>query len=106
MPKSVLYTDTGANIVTILFFLWGFAYGLLDGKWHKTLSFNVTKFRSGLEKQTDRMLMAVLNSHFQSSLHLSNSQAAGLSSAYFGAYFICPPPLLSRDGFSAELDSE
>ncbi|KAF7561972.1 hypothetical protein G7046_g2168 [Stylonectria norvegica] len=62
-------------LVTILFFLWGFAYGLLD----------------------------VLNSHFQSSLHISSSMAAGLSSAYFGAYFVCPPTIsgwiLRRTGF-------
>ncbi|KAK4463292.1 Glucose/galactose transporter [Cladorrhinum samala] len=62
-------------LVTILFFLWGFAYGLLD----------------------------VLNSHFRSLLSLSASQAAGLSSAYFGAYFLLPPTLsayvLRRFGF-------
>lgn len=50
------------SLVTALFFLWGFAYGLLD----------------------------VLNSHFQSLLHLSGSQASGLTAAYFGAYFLCP----------------
>lgn len=49
-------------LVTILFFLWGFAYGLLD----------------------------VLNSHFQSELNITASKAAGLASAYFGAYFLCP----------------
>ncbi|KAL8289307.1 hypothetical protein RB601_005282 [Gaeumannomyces tritici] len=62
-------------LVTILFFLWGFAYGLLD----------------------------VLNAHFQSSLNLTGSMSAGLSSAYFGAYFICPPTIsgwiLRRSGF-------
>ncbi|OAA59849.1 glucose galactose transporter [Niveomyces insectorum RCEF 264] len=64
-------------LVTILFFLWGFAYGLLD----------------------------VLNQHFQATLHISSSMAAGLSSAYFGAYFVCPPTisgwLLRRAGFRA-----
>ncbi|KAI1847476.1 hypothetical protein JX265_012316 [Neoarthrinium moseri] len=63
------------GLVTILFFLWGFAYGLLD----------------------------VLNSHFQKSLNISNSMAAGLSAAYFGAYFVCPPTIsgyiLRRFGF-------
>ncbi|PTU25659.1 hypothetical protein P175DRAFT_0554891 [Aspergillus ochraceoroseus IBT 24754] len=49
-------------LVTILFFLWGFAYGLLD----------------------------VLNSHFQSTLHISASRSSGLQASYFGAYFICP----------------
>ncbi|KAK4192268.1 Glucose/galactose transporter [Podospora australis] len=62
-------------LVTILFFLWGFAYGLLD----------------------------VLNSHFQRQLSISASMAAGLSSAYFGAYFLCPPTIsgyiLRRFGF-------
>ncbi|KAF2477490.1 glucose/galactose transporter [Lindgomyces ingoldianus] len=62
-------------LVTILFFLWGFAYGLLD----------------------------VLNSHFQSTLHISPSEASGLSAAYFGAYFLCPLTvsgwILRRFGF-------
>ncbi|KKY19155.1 putative l-fucose permease glucose galactose transporter [Diplodia seriata] len=49
-------------LVTILFFLWGFAYGLLD----------------------------VLNSHFQADLNITASKASGLSAAYFGAYFLCP----------------
>ncbi|KAL1647452.1 hypothetical protein SLS58_002782 [Diplodia intermedia] len=50
------------SLVTILFFLWGFAYGLLD----------------------------VLNSHFQADLNITASKASGLSAAYFGAYFLCP----------------
>ncbi|PYH94326.1 MFS general substrate transporter [Aspergillus ellipticus CBS 707.79] len=62
-------------LVTILFFLWGFAYGLLD----------------------------VLNSHFQAELNISASMASGLSAAYFGAYFICPLTvsgwILRRYGF-------
>lgn len=49
-------------LVTILFFLWGFAYGLLD----------------------------VLNSQFQLIIHISNGQSIGLHSAYFGAYFVAP----------------
>jgi FHS family L-fucose permease-like MFS transporter len=49
-------------LVTILFFLWGFAYGLLD----------------------------VLNSHFQQTLGVTKAQGAGLSGAYFGAYFLAP----------------
>ncbi len=61
--------------VTILFFLWGFAYGLLD----------------------------VLNSHFQKMLSISPTMATGLSAAYFGAYFICPLTIsgwiLRRFGF-------
>lgn len=49
-------------MVTILFFLWGFAYGLLD----------------------------VLNAHFQKTLGISKAQSSGLQGAYFGAYFIAP----------------
>jgi len=50
------------TLVTILFFLWGFAYGLLD----------------------------VLNSRFQVALDISKGQSSGLQAAYFGAYFIGP----------------
>ncbi|OJJ61743.1 hypothetical protein ASPSYDRAFT_145428 [Aspergillus sydowii CBS 593.65] len=49
-------------LVTILFFLWGFAYGLLD----------------------------VLNSHFQTTLNITASKSSGLQASYFGAYFVCP----------------
>lgn len=50
------------SLVTILFFMWGFAYGLLD----------------------------VLNSNFQTSLSISQGMSGGLQAAYFGAYFIGP----------------
>ncbi|KAI9791324.1 MAG: hypothetical protein M1833_001549 [Piccolia ochrophora] len=50
------------SLVTILFFLWGFAYGLLD----------------------------VLNKHFQEVLDVSRAESSGLQAAYFGAYFIGP----------------
>ena len=46
--------------VTVLFFLWGFAYGLLD----------------------------VLNAKFQTSLNITAAKAGGLQASYFGAYFI------------------
>ncbi|KAF3394276.1 L-fucose-proton symporter [Penicillium rolfsii] len=46
------------SLVTILFFLWGFAYGLLD----------------------------TLNKHFQNTLHIDRTRSAGLQAAYFGAY--------------------
>lgn len=49
-------------LVTMLFFLWGFAYGLLD----------------------------VLNSRFQVALNISKGESSGLQAAYFGAYFIGP----------------
>lgn len=61
--------------MTILFFLWGFAYGLLD----------------------------TLNSHFQDLLNISAAMSSGLSAAYFGAYFLCPLTIsgwiLRRYGF-------
>lgn len=47
-------------LVTTLFFLWGFAYGLLD----------------------------TLNSKFQVALNVTSAQAGGLQASYFGAYFI------------------
>jgi FHS family L-fucose permease-like MFS transporter len=50
------------SLVTVLFFMWGFAYGLLD----------------------------VLNAHFQTALDISQGQSGGLQAAYFGAYFIGP----------------
>jgi FHS family L-fucose permease-like MFS transporter len=50
------------SLVTILFFMWGFAYGLLD----------------------------VLNAHFQEVLNISQGMSGGLQAAYFGAYFIGP----------------
>ncbi|KAL7276411.1 hypothetical protein RUND412_000583 [Rhizina undulata] len=49
-------------LVTILFFLWGFAYGLLD----------------------------VLNKHFQEVLNITRGQSSGLQASYFGAYFLGP----------------
>jgi len=49
-------------LVTILFFLWGFAYGLLD----------------------------VLNMQFRLIVGSSNGQSVGLHSAYYGAYFFAP----------------
>ncbi|KAI0556023.1 MFS general substrate transporter [Xylaria curta] len=45
-------------LVTVLFFLWGFSYGLLD----------------------------TLNKHFQNTLHITKARSAGLQAAYFGAY--------------------
>ncbi|KAL8756644.1 MAG: hypothetical protein Q9199_002798 [Rusavskia elegans] len=45
-------------LVTVLFFLWGFSYGLLD----------------------------TLNKHFQNTLDISKARSSGLQAAYFGAY--------------------
>lgn len=51
-------------LVTSLFFLWGFAYGLLD----------------------------VLNKHFQEALNITRSRSTLLQGAYFGAYFLIALP--------------
>ncbi|KAH6701279.1 major facilitator superfamily domain-containing protein [Leptodontidium sp. MPI-SDFR-AT-0119] len=45
-------------LVTVLLFLWGFSYGLLD----------------------------TLNKHFQNTLGITRSRSSGLQAAYFGAY--------------------
>ena len=44
------------GLVTVLFFLWGFSYGLLDP----------------------------LNKHFQNTLGINKARSAGLQAAYFG----------------------
>lgn len=64
-PKSMVKMNNREAVgplavVTILFFLWGFAYGLLD----------------------------ILNSQFQLIVKMSTAQSIGLHSAYFGAYFV------------------
>ena len=51
-------------LVTSLFFLWGFAYGLLD----------------------------VLNKHFQETLNITKKRSTLLQAAYFGAYFLAALP--------------
>ncbi len=51
-------------LVTSLFFLWGFAYGLLD----------------------------VLNKHFQEALNITKTRSTLLQAAYFGAYFLIALP--------------
>lgn len=66
-PKCMLHLTNQESIfpialVTILFFLWGFAYGLLD----------------------------ILNQQFQKVVHLNQGQTAALHSAYYGAYFVAP----------------
>lgn len=48
-------------LVTVLFFLWGFSYGLLD----------------------------TLNKHFQNTLHITRARSSGLQAAYFG--FVTSP---------------
>ena len=51
-------------LVTSLFFLWGFSYGLLD----------------------------VLNKHFQETLNITKARSTLLQAAYFGAYFLMALP--------------
>ncbi|MBG6235896.1 FHS family L-fucose permease-like MFS transporter [Pedobacter sp. CAN_A7] len=61
-------------MITSLFFLWGFAYGLLD----------------------------VLNKHFQETLNVTKSRSTLLQAAYFGAYFLIALPagyLMNRYGY-------
>ncbi|KIX94462.1 uncharacterized protein Z520_09848 [Fonsecaea multimorphosa CBS 102226] len=64
-------------VVTIIFFLWGFAYGLLD----------------------------TLNSQFQAAAKVSPGKALGLHAAYYGGYFAGPLTLghfiFQRYGFKA-----
>ncbi|KAK4949775.1 hypothetical protein LTR10_011617 [Elasticomyces elasticus] len=66
-------------VVTLIFFLWGFAYGLLD----------------------------TLNSRFELVAKLSTDQGLGLHAAYYGGYFIGPLTLgrfiLKRYGFKASM---
>lgn len=66
-PKSMVKMTNQEAIgplafVTILFFLWGFAYGLLD----------------------------VLNAQFQAAFDTTPGHVVGLHSAYFAAYFVAP----------------
>ena len=61
-------------MITSLFFLWGFAYGLLD----------------------------VLNKHFQETLNITRSRSTWLQAAYFGAYFLVALPaglFMNRFGY-------
>ena len=65
---------TAIILVTSLFFLWGFAYGLLD----------------------------VLNKHFQEELNIDKQRSTLLQGAYFGAYFLMALPagfLINKIGY-------
>lgn len=69
--KSYLYPYI---LVTCLFFLWGFSYGLLD----------------------------VLNRHFQETMGVSKAKSTLLQGAYFGAYFLVALPaglFMTRFGY-------
>ncbi|KAF2100371.1 MFS general substrate transporter [Rhizodiscina lignyota] len=63
--KSMVHMTTEESLfpvamVTVLFFIWGFAYGLLDS----------------------------LNAQFQNVAHMSIGQTIGIHSAYFAGYFV------------------
>ncbi|KAJ9105612.1 hypothetical protein QFC20_004292 [Naganishia adeliensis] len=60
--REIIYSF---SIVTILFFIWGFSYGLLD----------------------------VLNAHFLGIFNLSKAESTLLQFAYFVAYLIVGPPM-------------
>ncbi|CAO3626802.1 unnamed protein product [Cunninghamella blakesleeana] len=62
-PRFPSYVYSNA-LVTVLFFLWGFSYGLLD----------------------------TLNKHFQNVLDITTTQTTYMQVAYFGAYFIWSTP--------------
>jgi len=72
MPSSTVKANIDTNksylfpfiLVTSLFFLWGFAYGLLD----------------------------ILNKHFQDVLEVTKRKSTLLQFAYFGAYFLMALP--------------
>lgn len=80
-PESMLKLSTKESIApialtTILFFLWGFAYGLLD----------------------------ILNSQFQLIVHLNMWRSLGLHGAYYGGYIVGPVLalfILRKWGFKA-----
>lgn len=74
--KNVTSYRLAFMLVTVLFFLWGLSYGLLD----------------------------VLNKHFQEVLHVNKAQSGLLQAAYFGAYFVVALPagfFMDRYGYKA-----
>ncbi|KAJ6012795.1 hypothetical protein N7522_003150 [Penicillium canescens] len=81
-PESMLKLNNRESIApialtTLLFFLWGFAYGLLD----------------------------ILNTQFQTIVHLGPWSSLGLHGAYFGGYLLGPllvgGPVLRTWGFKS-----
>ncbi|KAL9108678.1 MAG: hypothetical protein Q9227_006624 [Pyrenula ochraceoflavens] len=83
-PKNMLRVSNRESflpiaLVTILFFLWGFAYGLLD----------------------------ILNAQFRTVVNMSKSEAAGPHAAYYGGYAVGPLTLgqwvFKKFGFRATM---
>jgi hypothetical protein len=81
-PKSMVKMNNRESIppvalITVLFFLWGFAYGFLD----------------------------ILNSQFQLIVHLDAWGSLGMHAAYYGGYLLAPLTVgrlvLTRWGFKA-----
>ena len=70
MKKNSIFKDGGKNflipfaLVATLFFLWGFAHGILD----------------------------VLNKHFQDSLQISKASSAMVQAVVYGGYFLMALP--------------
>lgn len=63
--KALIFPIT---LVTSLFFLWGFSYGLLD----------------------------VLNKHFQDVLNITKLESTGLQVMYFGGGYLCFSPIAAE----------
>src|SRR5882672_5271052 len=77
-PASTRALTFAFALVTSLFFMWGFSYGLLD----------------------------ILNRHFQDTLGITKARSALLQFAYFGAYFVAAMPaaaLAARRGYKATI---
>ncbi|GKT56194.1 glucose galactose transporter [Colletotrichum tofieldiae] len=69
-------------LVTILFFLWGFSYGVLPPSTQSSLpSCRFADFAL-------LGLLDTLNKHFQETLGINRARSSGLQAAYFGAYLI------------------
>lgn len=77
------------TLVTVLFFLWGFAVSRHNHHTrHRDREADCCSSQYGL--------LDVLNAKFQTALNITAAKAGGLQGAYFGAYFIGP---LSKDSW-------
>lgn len=80
--QNLFTTESGRNyfwpfaLVTLLFFLWGFAHSILD----------------------------VLNKHFQDTLHISKAESGYVQAVVYGGYFLMALPagtIIRRWGYRA-----